>query len=57
MVIPTGSSQTDDVLPFRNSLLGEYALLLAQKPLGLGLDEEQVRKVAEGSLAARFKIS
>lgn len=57
MVIPTGSSQTDDVLPFRNSLLGEYALLLAQKPLGLGLDEEQVRRVAEGSLAARFKIS
>lgn len=47
-------SQTDDVLPFRNSLLGEYALLLAQKPLGLGLSEDEVKRIAAGGLAARF---
>ncbi|KAK2459794.1 hypothetical protein APHAL10511_008226 [Amanita phalloides] len=32
---------TDDILPFRTSLLGEYALLMAQPPLGLGLSEEE----------------
>jgi len=46
---------TDDILPFRTSLLGEYALLLAQPPLGLGLSEEMVRKIGEMSLQARFK--
>ncbi|KAF7290771.1 Metallo-dependent hydrolase [Mycena indigotica] len=30
---------TDDTLPFRTSLEGEYALLLALPPLGLGLTE------------------
>ncbi|KAF8807709.1 Metallo-dependent hydrolase [Phlegmacium glaucopus] len=46
---------TDDILPFRTSLLGEYALLLAQPPLGLGLSEEMVRNIGEMSLQARFK--
>ncbi|KAF7982422.1 hypothetical protein HWV62_28543 [Athelia sp. TMB] len=46
---------TDDTLPFRNSLLGEYALLLAARPLGLGLSEDEVRRVAAGSWAGRFK--
>ncbi|KAF8193305.1 Metallo-dependent hydrolase [Pholiota molesta] len=46
---------TDDILPFRTSLLAEYALLLAAKPLGLGLSEEQVRKIGEMSLGARFR--
>ncbi|KDR72171.1 hypothetical protein GALMADRAFT_158934 [Galerina marginata CBS 339.88] len=46
---------TDDILPFRNSLLAEYALLLARPPYGLGLSEEQVRRVGEMSLEARFR--
>ena len=46
--------KTDDTLPFRNSLLGEYAMLLAQKPVGLGLDEEDVRTVARMSMDSRF---
>ncbi|KAG5723724.1 Adenosine deaminase-like protein [Termitomyces sp. T112] len=33
---------TDDILPFHTSLLGEYALLLAPEPLGLGLSEEEL---------------
>ncbi|KAG6825787.1 hypothetical protein H0H92_002440 [Tricholoma furcatifolium] len=45
---------TDDVLPFRTSLLAEYALLMAPQPLGLGLSEEEVRIVAEMSMKARF---
>ncbi|KAJ6483525.1 Metallo-dependent hydrolase [Mycena vitilis] len=45
---------TDDTLPFRTSLLGEYALLLAAQPLGLGLTESEVRRVAEMGLGARF---
>ncbi|TDL25480.1 Metallo-dependent hydrolase [Rickenella mellea] len=46
---------TDDILPFRNSLIGEYALLLAQPPLGLGVTEDKVQKLAEMSLQNRFK--
>ncbi len=46
--------QTDDILPFRNSLLGEYALLLAQPPLGLGLTGAEVEKVAQMGMASRF---
>jgi len=48
--------QTDDTLPFRNSLLAEYALLLAKPPFGLGLSEDEVRKVAKGSLKGRFGL-
>jgi len=47
---------TDDTLPFRNSLLAEYALLLAKPPFGLGLSEDEVRKVAKGSLKGRFGL-
>lgn len=50
------NSQTDDTLPFRNSLLGEYALLLAARPLGLGLSENEVETVAAGSWAGRFTV-
>ncbi|KAJ7133384.1 Metallo-dependent hydrolase [Mycena epipterygia] len=46
---------TDDTLPFRTSLLGEYALLMAKQPLGLGLSEDEVRRIAEMGMAARFK--
>ncbi|PPR08035.1 hypothetical protein CVT24_010834 [Panaeolus cyanescens] len=46
---------TDDILPFRTSLLGEYALLLAPAPYGLGLTEDQVRRVGELSLASSFR--
>jgi hypothetical protein len=48
--------QTDDPLPFRNSLLAEYALLLAERPLGLGLSEDEVSNVAKGSLMGRFRL-
>ncbi|KAJ7174143.1 Metallo-dependent hydrolase [Mycena crocata] len=47
---------TDDTLPFRTSLLGEYALLVAIKPLGLGLREDEVRRIAEMGMAARFAV-
>ncbi|EDQ98742.1 uncharacterized protein LACBIDRAFT_296801 [Laccaria bicolor S238N-H82] len=47
---------TDDILPFRTSLLAEYALLLAQPPLGLGLTEDEVREIGEMSLQARFTM-
>ncbi|KAJ7712364.1 Metallo-dependent hydrolase [Mycena metata] len=47
---------TDDTLPFRNSLVGEYALLLAKQPLGLGLSEDEVRRIAEMGMAARFGV-
>jgi hypothetical protein len=50
------NEQTDDTLLFRNSLLAEYALLLAKPPLGLGLSEDEVRKVAEGSSTGRFSL-
>ncbi|KJA20521.1 hypothetical protein HYPSUDRAFT_142021 [Hypholoma sublateritium FD-334 SS-4] len=45
---------TDDILPFRTSLIGEYALLLAAKPLGLGLSEAQVARIAAMSMSHRF---
>jgi len=45
---------TDDILPFRTSLLGEYALLLAQPPLGLGLSELDVRRIAAMGQSSRF---
>ncbi|KAJ7482973.1 Metallo-dependent hydrolase [Mycena galericulata] len=45
---------TDDTLPFRTSLEGEYALLMAQPPLGLGLSEDEVRRIAEMGMSARF---
>ncbi|EGN94163.1 hypothetical protein SERLA73DRAFT_188751 [Serpula lacrymans var. lacrymans S7.3] len=45
---------TDDTLPFRNSLPGEYALLLATPPLGLGLSEAEVERVAKMGMSARF---
>ncbi|KAF9074507.1 hypothetical protein BDP27DRAFT_1317224 [Rhodocollybia butyracea] len=45
---------TDDTLPFRTSLTAEYALLFAQEPLGLGLSEAEVRKIAAGSLDVAF---
>lgn len=46
--------QTDDTLPFRTSLVGEYALLLAARPLGMGLSEAEVQRIAEMGMAARF---
>ncbi|KAI0367476.1 Metallo-dependent hydrolase [Pilatotrama ljubarskyi] len=46
---------TDDILPFRNSLLGEYALLMAQSPLGLGLTEPEIEKIAKMGMACRFR--
>ncbi|KAI5992216.1 Metallo-dependent hydrolase [Pisolithus albus] len=46
---------TDDTLAFRTTLLGEYAQLLANPPLGLGLRREQVRRIAAMSMEARFK--
>ncbi|KZV97417.1 Metallo-dependent hydrolase [Exidia glandulosa HHB12029] len=45
---------TDDTLPFRTSLAGEYALLLAKPPLGLGLSEDEVSAIAERGLGARM---
>ncbi|OBZ79487.1 Adenosine deaminase-like protein [Grifola frondosa] len=45
---------TDDILPFRNSLLGEYALLMAEPPLGLGLTEPEVEKIARMGMGCRF---
>ncbi|EJD49581.1 Metallo-dependent hydrolase [Auricularia subglabra TFB-10046 SS5] len=45
---------TDDTLPFRTSLAGEYALLLARPPLGLGLSEADVAAIAERGVRARM---
>ncbi|QRV75464.1 AMP deaminase [Ceratobasidium sp. AG-Ba] len=45
---------TDDILPFRTSLISEYALLMASPPLGLGLDESEVQKIAESGMNSRF---
>jgi len=45
---------TDDTLPFRTSLLAEYALLLAKPPLGLGLSREQIAEMAADSLRSSF---
>ena len=46
--------QTDDTLPFRTTLLAEYALLLAKPPHGLGLSRTEIQKIAEMSMNARF---
>lgn len=57
LTIPAGvCAQTDDTLPFRNSLLGEYALLMAAPPLGLGLSEAEIAEIARMSMAARFPL-
>jgi len=45
---------TDDTLPFRNSMLGEYALLMAEPPFGLGLKESEIRRIAEMGMQNRF---
>jgi len=45
---------TDDILPFRNSVLGEYALLMAPKPFGLGLTESEIETVARLGMESRF---
>ncbi|KAI0271670.1 hypothetical protein BC834DRAFT_967114 [Gloeopeniophorella convolvens] len=45
---------TDDILPFRTSLLGEYALLMAPPPLGLGLSEAEIETVARMGMESRF---
>ncbi|KAG2135138.1 Metallo-dependent hydrolase [Suillus clintonianus] len=45
---------TDDTLPFRTSCLGEYAMLLAQPPLGLGLSRDDVARVARMGMDAAF---
>ncbi|CAE6428083.1 unnamed protein product [Rhizoctonia solani] len=45
---------TDDILPFRTSLLAEYALLMAPLPRGLGLAEDEIRKIAAGGWESRF---
>jgi len=46
---------TDDILPFRNSILGEYALLMAPKPVGLGLTESEIETVARMGMESRFR--
>ncbi|EIN13161.1 Metallo-dependent hydrolase, partial [Punctularia strigosozonata HHB-11173 SS5] len=46
---------TDDILPFRNSLDAEYAMLLAKPPFGLGLSEDQVKRVADMGMECRFR--
>jgi len=45
---------TDDILVFRNSILGEYALLMAPKPVGLGLTESEIETVARMGMESRF---
>jgi len=45
---------TDDTLPFRTTLLAEYALLLAAPPLGFGFSEDQISAIAAGGLQCRF---
>jgi len=47
---------TDDILPFRTSMIGEYALLLAKPPFGLGLPEAQVERIAKMSFEIKFKV-
>lgn len=49
-----GLTQTDDILPFRNSILAEYALLMAPKPVGLGLSESEIETVARMGMQSRF---
>ncbi|KAF8510946.1 Metallo-dependent hydrolase [Hysterangium stoloniferum] len=45
---------TDDILPFRNSLVGEYALLMAQAPYGLGLTESEIKRIAKMGFESKF---
>ncbi|KAG1789315.1 Metallo-dependent hydrolase [Suillus plorans] len=45
---------TYDALPFRTSCLGEYSLLLAQPPLGLGLSRDDVARIARMGMDAAF---
>ncbi|KAG1873194.1 Metallo-dependent hydrolase [Suillus subluteus] len=45
---------TDDALPFRTSCLGEYSMLLAQPPLGLGLSRDDVARIARMGMDAAF---
>ncbi|KAG1869370.1 Metallo-dependent hydrolase [Suillus subalutaceus] len=45
---------TDDALPFRTSCLGEYSMLLAQPPLGLGLSRDDVARIAQMGMDAAF---
>src|SRR5580692_9248242 len=51
---PRAPLQTDDILPFRNSILGEYALLMAPNPVGLGLTESEIETVARMGMRSRF---
>jgi len=46
---------TDDILPFRNSVLGEYAILMAPQPVGLGLTESEVETIARMGMESRFR--
>ncbi|KAH7341297.1 hypothetical protein B0J17DRAFT_625837 [Rhizoctonia solani] len=48
---------TDDILPFKTSLLAEYALMMAPSPLGLALEEDEIRKIAAGGWGSRFSSS
>jgi adenosine deaminase len=49
--------QTNDIVPFRNNLLGGYALPMAPPPYGLGLANEEVKRIAEMSLQqCRFSV-
>lgn len=48
------ASKTDDTLPFRTSLMAEYALLVADAPLGLAMKEEDVRRIAAWGVEGRF---
>jgi hypothetical protein len=52
--LQSGLTQTDDILPFRNSVLAEYALLMAPKPVGLGLSESEIETVARMGMQSRF---
>jgi len=45
---------TDDILPFRNTILGEYALLMAPQPVGLGLTESEIETIARMGMESRF---
>lgn len=47
--------QTDDTLPFQTTLRGEYALLLAQPPHGLGMPESAVGRIAEMGMGCAFE--
>ena len=49
-------SQTDDILPFRTNLLGEYAMLLAPAPCGLGLSEDEVVRIAAMGHRSRLQV-